>query len=62
MVFTGKICEKNLWKGDILREDAVRLPASLLKMSLFHKVFFTHFSGKNQQAGFSIIGTLVGNG
>ena len=31
--------EKDLWKSDILSKDAGRWPASLLKMSLFHRCF-----------------------
>ena len=52
MVFTRKICEKHLWKNDILRKDAGPLP----------QVFFTHFASKNQVPDFSIMGTLSGNG
>ena len=36
--------------------------ASLLNMSLFRRCFFTHFASKNQLPGFSISGTLAGNG
>ena len=54
MIFTSKMCEKNLWKSDILSKDAGR-------MSLSTGVF-THFARKNQLPGFSIIGTLTGNG
>ena len=36
--FTSKMFEKHLWKSDILSKDAGR-PASLLKMSLFHRCF-----------------------
>ena len=39
LVFTNKMFEKHLWKSDILSKDASRCPASLLKMSLFHKCF-----------------------
>ena len=61
MVFTSKMCEKHLWKSDILNKDAGYQPASLLKMSLFHRCF-SHFASKNQLPGFSTIGTLAGNG
>ena len=37
-------------------------PASLLKMSLFHKCFFKHVASKNQLRGFYISQTLVENG
>ena len=39
MVFISKICDKHLWKSDILSKDASHGPASLLKMSLFHRCF-----------------------
>ena len=48
--------------SDILSKDAGHGPASLVKMSLFHRCFFTHFVSKNQLPGFSIIRTLTGNG
>ena len=48
--------------SDILSKDAGHGPASLVKMSLFHMCFFTHFVSKNQLPGFSIIRTLTGNG
>ena len=54
--------EKHPWKSDILRKDAGHRPASLLKMSLFHKCFVKHFDSKNQLPGFYIGGTLVENG
>ena len=54
--------EKHLWKSDILSKDAVHRPASLLKMSLFHRCFFKHFGSKSQLPGLSIIETLVENG
>ena len=37
--FTGKMCEKRMWKSDILSKDAGHRAASLLKMSLFHRCF-----------------------
>ena len=41
MVFTSKMREKHLWRSDILRKDTGNRPASLLKMSLFHRSFHT---------------------
>ena len=35
--------------------------ASLLKMSLFHQVFFKHFASENQLLGFYVSGKLVEN-
>ena len=35
--------------------------ASLLKMSLFHQVFFKHFANENQLLGSYISGKLVEN-
>ena len=37
--FTSKMFEKHLWKSDILSKDAGHRPASLFKMSLFHRCF-----------------------
>ena len=67
MAFTSKMfeknsMEKNLPKSDILNKDAGHRPASLLKMSLFHKCFVKHFDSKNQLPGFYIGGTLVEKG
>ena len=53
--------EKHLWKSDILNKDVGRWTASSLKMSLFHRCFFTHFAGKNRQPTMDINGTLAGN-
>ena len=39
LVFTSKMFEKHLWKSNILSKDAGHRPASLLKMSLFHRCF-----------------------
>ena len=39
MAFTSKMCEKHLWKSDILSKDAGHRPASLCKMSVFHRRF-----------------------
>ena len=39
LVFTSKMFEKHLWTSDILRKDAGHRPASILKMSLFHRCF-----------------------
>ena len=39
MVFTSKMCKKHSWKSDILYKDTGHRPASLLKMSLFHRCF-----------------------
>ena len=39
LVFTSKIFEKQLWKSEILTTDVGQRPASLLKMSLFHRCF-----------------------
>ena len=49
-------------EGDILSKDAGRRPASLLKMSLFHRGFFKYFASENQLPGFYISGTLFENG
>ena len=54
--------EKHMWKSDILSKDAVRRPASLLKMSLFHWCFSNNLLVQIHQPGLSIIGTLVENG
>ena len=51
--------EKHLWKSEILSKDR---PASLLKVSFFHRCFFKHFACKNQLPGLSISGTWVENG
>ena len=52
----------SITKSDILSKDAGQLPASLLKMSLFHRCFLKHFASKNQLPGFYINRTLVENG
>ena len=64
MVFTSKMCEKHRRMSDILSKNAGHRPALLLKMSLFNSStrVFKHFASKNQLPGFSIIGTLAGNG
>ena len=38
-----------------------KIGTSLLRMSLFHSCFFTHFASKDQLPGFSTIGILVEN-
>ena len=58
----AKVVKKHQLKSDILSEDAVQWPASLLRMSLLHRCFFTHFASTNQLSAFSIRGTLAGNG
>ena len=35
----GKCLKKHLWKSHILSKDAGHRPASLLKMTLFHRCF-----------------------
>ena len=60
MVFASKICEKHLWKCDILSKDPGHGPAFLLKVT-HPQVFFTYFASKNQLPGFSIMGGLAGN-
>ena len=68
--------EKHLWQSNILSKDAGQWPASLLKMSLFHRKSLPlkmslfhlkchsskHFASKNQLPGLSVSGTLVENG
>ena len=57
---------QNVWKtpgkSDILNKDARQWPASLLKMSIFHRCFSNILLVKNQLPGLSISGTLVKNG
>ena len=36
-VSTGQLMEKHLWKRDIFSNTACQWPATLVKMSLFHK-------------------------
>ena len=43
--FTSKMLKKNLWKSDILSEDAghrPHRPESLFKMSLFYRCFYNN--------------------
>ena len=46
--------EKHLWKSDILSKDAGHRPASLLKMSLFHRYFSNILLVKKEVPGLSI--------
>ena len=41
--FTSKVFEKHQRKSDILSEDAGHRPASLLKMTFFHRCFSEAF-------------------
>ena len=54
MVFTNKMCEKQLWKSEILSKDAGHRPASLLKMSLFHRYFSNILLVKKEVPGLFI--------
>ena len=58
--------EKHMWKSDILNKYAGQRPASLIKMSLFHKCFsnilVVKLGSKNQLPGFYISGASVENG
>ena len=55
MVFTGKMCEKHLWKRDIIDLHFT------LNVTLPQR-FFAYFASKNQPPGFFISATLSGNG
>ena len=57
LVVTGKMFGKHLWKSDILSKDAGHRPASLPKMSLFHRCFSNILLVKNQLPGLSVSGT-----
>ena len=54
--------EKHVWKSDILSKDAGHRPASLLKMSFFHRSFSNILLVKNQAPDFYVKGTLAENG
>ena len=51
--------EKHPWKSDIFSKDADIRPASLLKMSLFHRYFSNILLAKTS---FYVSGILVENG
>ena len=54
--------EKHLWKSVILSKDAGQRPASLFKMSLFHRYFSNILLVKCNYLVYPISGTLVENG
>ena len=59
--FISKMFEKHLWKSDIVSKDADHWPASLLKMSIFHRCFSNIQLVKKQLPGFDISEALVEN-
>ena len=58
----AKCVKKHLWKSDILSKDTDQQSASLLRISLFHRCFLTHFGSTNQLSALLIRETLAGNG
>ena len=50
------MCEKHLWKSDIIDDLYLYLQC------LSSQVFFTDFAGESHQPGFSVSGPLTENG
>ena len=55
-LYRNQVVEKHLWKSDILSKVNLYLNATL------PRVFFKHFTSKNQLPGLYVNGTLVENG
>ena len=57
----SEMCEKHLWKNDILNIDRGNLPACLCQILLFHRYFPYILLVLNQLPGFSISETSAAN-